>query len=86
MEPKSNYSLKVDIPLHIRGLTAVEVRKLYGAPLAMWLATVALVLIVICVALSLAAWREHQKKSENHWGRNNDVHCDRRLSLNQEYL
>jgi hypothetical protein len=64
MEPKSNYSLKVDIPLHIRRLTAVEVRKLYSAPLATWLATVALVLIVICVALSLAAWREHQKKSQ----------------------
>ena len=64
MGPKSSHSLKVDVPLHIRKLTAVEVRKLYSAPLATWLATVALVLIVICVALSLAAWREHQKKSQ----------------------
>lgn len=33
------------------------------ASLAPWLVTVALVLIVICAALSLGAWREHKKKS-----------------------
>jgi hypothetical protein len=31
--------------------------------MATWLATVALVLIVISVALLLAAWREHDKKA-----------------------
>ena len=35
-----------------------------SASLATWLATLALVLIVILAALSLAAWREHKKNSE----------------------
>jgi hypothetical protein len=35
-----------------------------SAPLAAWLTMVVLVLIVICAALCLGAWREHKKKSE----------------------
>ncbi len=46
----------------IRELTAGEATELHGAPLATWLAMVALVLIVIGAALLLAAWREHKNK------------------------
>lgn len=45
-------------------LTAEEAGKLHSAPLATWLATVALVLIVIGAALSLAALRERRKPTE----------------------
>jgi len=38
--------------------------KFYGTPLAAWLTTVALVLIVIGVALTLAAWKSHKKKTQ----------------------
>lgn len=48
---------------YIRELTTEEARELHGAPMATWLATVALLLIVICAALLLAAWREHNKKA-----------------------
>jgi hypothetical protein len=46
-----------------RTLTAEEAGRFFNAPLASWLATVLLVLIVIGVALSLAAWREHKKRA-----------------------
>ncbi len=44
-------------------LTAEEAGRICTAPLAAWLATVVLVLIVIGVALSVAAWREHKKRA-----------------------
>jgi hypothetical protein len=44
-------------------LTAGQAGRFCTAPVATWLATVVLVLIVIGVALSVAAWREHKKKS-----------------------
>lgn len=45
-----------------RKLTAQQARRLRSASLAIWLATVALVFLVISAALSLSAWREHIKK------------------------
>ena len=64
MESKSGNDPEAYVLPRIRKLTAEEVRKFRSAPLATWLATVALVLIVIGVALSLAAWRDHKKKTE----------------------
>jgi hypothetical protein len=64
MEPRSSSDLKFYVSPRVKNLSAEEVRTLYSAPLAIWLATVALVLIVICLALSLAARREHQKRSQ----------------------
>jgi hypothetical protein len=56
--------LKVNVLPRNRMLTAEESRKFHSAPLVTWLATVALVMIVIGVALSVAAWKEPKKKTE----------------------
>lgn len=64
MASKSGSDPEAYVLPRIRKLTAEEARRLHRAPLATWLVTVALVLIVIGVALSLAAWRDHKKKTE----------------------
>lgn len=63
MESKSRIDPKAYVLTRIRNLTTEEAGELRSAPMATWLATVALVLIVISVALLLAAWREHDKKA-----------------------
>jgi hypothetical protein len=45
-------------------VTTEQTGNFGNAALGAWLTTVVLVLIVICAALSLGAWREHKKKSE----------------------
>lgn len=63
MDSKSGGDPGTCVLPRIRKLTEEKARELHGAPLATWLATVALVLIVIGAALLLAAWREHNKKA-----------------------
>ncbi len=57
MKWKSRNDPEAYVLPRIRKLTAEEARKFHSATPAIWLATVALALIVIGVALSLAAWR-----------------------------
>jgi hypothetical protein len=64
MQSKSGSHPETYVLPHNGTLTAEEAGKLHGATLATWLATVALVLIVIGAALSLAAWRERKKPTE----------------------
>jgi len=64
MQSKSGSDLETSVLPRKRTLIAEEAGKLHRAPLATWLATVALVLIVIGAALSLAAWRERKKPTE----------------------
>jgi hypothetical protein len=51
MESKSRIDPKAYVLTRIRNLTTEEAGELRSAPMATWLATVALVLIVISVAL-----------------------------------
>lgn len=51
------------IPPGIKKLETQKARQFYGDSLLLWLATVALVLIVIGLAFALAAWLEPKKQS-----------------------
>ena len=64
MEPTFSNNLKANVLPRNRTPTAEEARELDSAPLAAWLTTVVLVLIIICAALWLGVWREQRKKSE----------------------
>jgi hypothetical protein len=64
MNSKPSTDLMTDCFPCDRTVIAEEARKFDNAALAAWFTTVVLVLIVICAALSLGAWREHTKKSE----------------------
>jgi hypothetical protein len=64
MKPTLSSDLNANVLPRNRTLTAEEAGKLDSAPLAAWLTTVVLVLIVICAALWLGVWRERKKHSE----------------------
>ncbi len=59
---------------HIRELTTEEARELHGAPMATWLATVALLLIVVCAAPFASRLAGAQQKGSRR-GTGNEVRC-----------
>jgi hypothetical protein len=64
MNSKASTDLSIDCFSCDRPVTTEQTGNLGNAALGAWLTTVVLVLIVICVAITLGAWREHKRKSE----------------------